>query len=84
MAKLTKKDRAALESVLQNAERAERYIMREDIAVCRVGKQPATTTREFTRSCDDRKLYEVERAYGSDLCGMQTAIGKLRDFLRSH
>ena len=78
--KLTRKQRAALESVLYDAERARAYIFSDDTAVAHVQKQ-ATTTRDFTRKADGRVLYEVEKAYGSHLCGLPDAVEKLKAFL---
>lgn len=81
MARLTKKDRRKLEAALEDIERAFAYIHGEDVAVCRVAQQ-ATTTLHYTRPADDRKLFEVERRIGSDLCRLEVARDALRVFLR--
>lgn len=75
---LTKKQRAAIECALRNAERAHAYIHDPRIAVCRRDSQ-ATTTLHYSRP--DGALYEVERAYGSDLTGLDNAIAELRSLL---
>lgn len=83
MAKLTKKDREALRAVLRNAERARDFLHSDRIAVARVEKTP-TTTLHYHRGKDSRCLYEIEKSYGSDLVGLDTAIGLLADYLVKH
>ena len=75
---LTKKQTAHLERVLQNLERAEKYIFAPETAVAR--RSHGTTTLDYMRP-DGKALYEVERAYGSDLTGLKSGIELLRDFL---
>lgn len=83
MARLTKADRKTLADALRNAERAANYVFSDHIAVARVSNT-ATTTLDFKRECDDRTLYEVEREYGSDLCGLRNAIDILGHYLATH
>jgi len=79
--KLTRKLQKRIEYALRNAERAEAYIMAKDVAVCR-RETFASTTLHYT--CPDGGiLYEVERAYGSDLTGLHNAIAELRSILAS-
>lgn len=81
MAKLTKKQTEELERVLRNLERAEKYIFAPDTAVAR--RSHGTTTLDYIRKSDGKALYEVERAYGSDLTGLKAGIEFLRDFLNT-
>lgn len=83
MARLTKAQTHALRRVLRNAERAQAYIMAPETAVARRASS-ATTSLHYRRESDGACLYEVERSYGSDLCGLETALGFLRDFLAEH
>ena len=80
MGTMTKKDRRAVETALDDAERAFAYIHRDDVAVCRVGSE-ATTSIHYSRKMDGRVLYEVERGYGSDLCRLEECIKALRRLL---
>lgn len=79
MAKLTKAQRAAIERALYDAKRAFRYVMADGIAVARKDTK-ATTTLHYSRS-DGASLYEVEKHYGSDLCGLADAIRRLEQVL---
>jgi hypothetical protein len=81
--RLTNKARAELRAVLRNAERARAYIHADSTAVCRRDRA-ATTTLHYSRRSDGAVLYEVERAYGSDLCGLDVAIERLGSFLATH
>lgn len=77
--KLTRKQRRTLEHVLADAQRAQMFLHRADVAVGRVS-QHATTTLHFTRA-DGQAFYAVDKHYGSDLVGLQSAIESLRAFL---
>jgi len=79
MATLTRKQRAAIEYALRNAERARAYLFSDSVAIARKGGV-ATTSLHYAR-VDGAVLYEVEKAYGSDLTGLDSAIGALRSFL---
>lgn len=81
--KLTKKAREELRAVLRNAERARAYIHSDHVAVC-YRQSHATTTLHYQRPSDGAALYEVERAYGSDLVGLDVAIERLGSFLATH
>ena len=65
--KLTRKQRQAIETALYHAKRAEAYIFSPDNAVCK--RSSGSTTLDYVRA-DGKALYEVEREYGSDLCGL--------------
>lgn len=90
MARLTKKQRWAIETALRNAERAQAYIMSDRIAVCAVGRH-ATTTMDFTQANGDpfspngkpRVLTPLTKEYGSDLVGLPNAIAELKSLLAS-
>ena len=83
MAKLTKAFRSELRSVLADCERARDYLLSDRTAVCLV-RPIATTTEDYTRAKDGRVLVEVAKEYGSDLCRLDAAIGRLSSFLVHH
>ncbi len=76
--KLNKRQTDKLMTILRNLEQSRAYIHRPDMALTVRGK--ATTTLHYTRQ-DGEALYEIERAYGSDLVKLDTAIQSLRLFL---
>lgn len=76
--KLTRKQVRELETALHDARRARAYIMAPHVAVAHRSK--GTTTLDYTRA-DGAALYEVEREYGSDLCGLDACIARLERFL---
>ena len=80
MAKVAAKRLAVIEKALRNLERGMAYVHSADTAVCKRGGF-ATTTLHYTRA-DGSVLYEVERAYGSDLVALQIAKETLESFLR--
>ncbi len=71
---LSKKQQLDLDEILRHANRAMDYLLRQDIAICRARNGLPSTTLDFTRPSDDRVLYEVEKTYGSDLCGLHDVI----------
>ena len=79
--KLTRKQVDALGRVLGDMERAWGYLVAEDTAVCIRGSF-ASTTLHYARA-DGRTMYEVEREYGSHLCGLPSAIKRLRAFVEA-
>ena len=79
MANLTRKQLAELDLAFRHARRAHDYLTRPDVAVARKG-QPATTTLHYTRA-DGSTLYEVNKEYGSDLTGLETAMSVLESFI---
>lgn len=82
MSKLTRKQNDRLVYTLRNLERASTYINGAEIAVARRDRL-ATTTLHYTRA-DGACLYEVERAYGSDLVGLQNGIEAIRALLKEN
>ena len=81
MAKLTRKQTAAVEYALRNLERAKAYIMSKDVAVARRGNF-ASTTLHYSRA-DGSTLYEIDREIGSDLCGLDNGINTLKMLLQT-
>jgi|CXWL01.1.fsa_nt_gi hypothetical protein len=79
MATLTKKQRASLELVLRDMKRARNYIFSPTLAIAHK-RAYGTTTLDYVRP-DGTALYEVTKEYGSDLCGLDTAIAHLERFL---
>ena len=82
MAKLTKLQRRTIQTALDHAQAAFSYVMSDRTAVCAV-MEHASTTRHFSRICDARVLYEVEKEYGSNLCRLAASIKTLQDMLES-
>ena len=79
MANLTRKQIESLEAVLYHAKRAEKYIYSPGVAVAI--RSHGTTALDYKRDVDNKALYEVEKEYGSDLCGLRDAIQRLERFL---
>ena len=93
MAKLTRKQREHLQSVLHDAERALRYIMAEDVVVARKSRVRSTSL-DYTRPNltpeaaavlrvpeDGGALTPVTKEIGSHLCGLPAAVASLKQFL---
>ena len=79
--KLLKRDRALLETVLGQLERAAKFIVSDDTLVCRK-KRVATTTLDFTNQ-QGVTCQEIDKYIGSELCLFFTAIHNLRSGLAS-
>lgn len=79
MSKLTKKQAAELESILRRLGEAEKYLMSDDVAVCRKGGV-ATTTLHYTRQ-DGSVLYEVNKEAGSQLVQLREGMRQLMNFI---
>lgn len=69
MAKLTKRQRHAIDRALYHLNRARRYLADPTVAVCHRGNV-ATTTLHYSRP-DGLTMYEVNKEYGSDLTGLE-------------
>jgi hypothetical protein len=93
MAKLTRKQRTHLNTILHDAQRALDYIMSEDVAVARRSRR-AGTSLDYTRAPlspeaaaalrvpeDGGALSIVAKDAGSHLCGLPAAVNSLRAFL---
>jgi len=82
MLKLRKKDRLRLEAVLAKLERGHRYLMQEDMLLCKREKM-ATTTLHFTNRQGDC-CYSLNKEIGSELCLLHTGIHELRKALEEN
>jgi len=94
MAKLTRAQRSTIASALHDAERALKYIMREDVAVARLSARPSTVldySREIAPDAAETlrvpagrsALTPVAKDIGSDLVGLAQAVSTLRSILAS-
>jgi hypothetical protein len=81
MAKLTKKQLSRIEYALRNLERANNYLMQENIVIAHKDNI-ASTTLHYSRN-DGKCLYEVEKNYGSDLTGLFNGISELKAIINS-
>ena len=79
MGRLTGKQVQTIENALYHLDRATRYIFAPQNAVCVRGTR-ADTTLHYTRA-DGQTMYEVQREYGSDLCGIRDARRALQAML---
>jgi hypothetical protein len=80
---MLERDRRELELVLLDLQRAMDFIKDERTAVCRVGFGMATTTLHMTRPSDSKIFYEINKHYGSQLCGLEEGMHKLRRMLEA-
>ncbi len=76
MAKLTKMQQKRIFYALCNLERARAYLFNPRLAIAKRDSM-ATTALHYARA-DGQCLYEVERAYGSDLTGLDNGIAELK------
>lgn len=79
MAKLTQKQIGYLEMVLRRLKITEKFILSQDIAVCRKGGA-ASTTLHYTRQ-DGSVLYEINKEAGSQLVQLFEAKRELEHFI---
>jgi len=79
--KLRVKDRARLQTILDNLERGRAYLMRQDVAVCKKGGSPTTTLHAVSKQGE--VYYEVNKEVGSELTLLHTGIGQLRQALEA-
>jgi len=79
VAKLTNKQIGYLEIILRNLSDAEKFIMEENIAVCRKGGI-ATTSLHYKRD-DGQVLYEISKQAGSQLVKLFEAKRLLENFI---
>lgn len=79
-ARLTKKQTNELMATLRHLERARAYLFAPHIAIAHKGTK-ATTSLHYVKPGDGSTLFEVEKAYGSDLTGLDMGIQSLRTFL---
>lgn len=77
---MLKRDRRELELILLDLQRAFDFIRSDRIAICRTGLNP-TTTLHMTRPMDGKVFYEINKEIGSQLCGLEEGMRKLRRML---
>lgn len=84
MAKLTRKQRAALAQVEHDLARALAFIKAPEVAVARRSAE-GTTSLHYVRAASALApagaLYEIEKEYGSNLTGLEAGLSRLRLFL---
>ena len=80
-AKLNKKQLALLHEVERHLNRAINFINSDSVAVCRKGKNNATTSLHFSRA-DGETRYDVDKHIGSDLTGLQDVKRLLGIFIK--
>ena len=83
MAKLTNRQIRDLRAIVNQLEWAQGFLHGDHITVARVERH-ATTNLHFTRTRDDRVLYEIDKEIGSPLCGYEDALKGLLGFIKSN
>jgi hypothetical protein len=82
---MTRKQRDRIDRAINHLNRALAYVEGPEVAVCRRSHhlQPigATCPADGYVNCGGHTLYEVERAYGSDLTGLRMGIDELAKLL---
>lgn len=78
--KIQTKVRRELELVLLDLKRANDYLTKADVAICRKGGV-ATTTLHMERKLDGAVFYEVNKEIGSNITGVEEGIRKLERLL---
>jgi hypothetical protein len=76
MAKLTKAQRIALGHIRYDLARGAEYLREQSTFIGRK-KSAATTTIDFSRPSDGVAVCEIEKEYGSNLCGVFSALESL-------
>jgi hypothetical protein len=94
MAKLTKKQREALHTILWNAQRASAYVHREDVALCHIREigadmngVPYPTSHSGWQSAmtpGREMIGPMIKSCGSDLCGLPDVVRQLSKFLEAN
>ena len=85
MAKLTKKQRKDLERALDQAEKAQAFIMQEDTLICRKDfKGKPYTTSHFYNEDLNLCITPSEKRYGSHLCQLSDSIQTIKSFLENN
>jgi azurin len=83
MAKLTNKQRQALEVTLDHLTRSLAFVMQQNMVLARVRDQ-ATTTLDFVRPSDGAVLTPTNKEIGSDFAMAHTALYELQSFLANN
>ena len=85
MAKLTKKQRKDLERALEQAEKAQAYIMKDSTLICTPDfKGKPYSTSHFYNEDQNLCISLVEKAYGSTLCQLGDSIQTIKNFLNDN
>lgn len=82
MAKLTKTPRSRIITALLEAERAQAFLLRDDVRVC-LTKRVATTTVDYIYPAGDPILAVITKEIGS-LTGLCNAVKILRRVLKEN
>jgi hypothetical protein len=78
--KLLRRDRKQLESVLENLERVQRFILSDRFCYV-MPKSMATTTTDLSDSQGRAFTCPLEKNVGTELCYLYTATGRLKRLL---
>lgn len=82
MAKLTKKQRKDLERALDQAEKAQAYIMKDTTLICSPDfKGKPYRTSQFYNEDQNLCITPIEKAYGNTLCQLGDSIQTIKNFL---
>ena len=82
MAKLTAAQVTAIETVMYHMERSAAYLANDRVVVA-IRKDVKTTSLDYVSDSGD-VLYAVDKEIGSDIAGLQMAMGYLKNFLQFH
>lgn len=82
MAKLTAAQDRAIETVLYHLERANKYLLQENVVLA-VRKDMATTTLDYSNVVG-KALAPVDKEIGSDIAGLSMGIEYLKNFVVFH
>lgn len=80
MAKLTAAQERSIETVLYHLKRSAQYLANDRVVIA-IRKDQATTTLDYVCQAGDA-LYAVDKEIGSDIAGLQMAIGYLENFAK--
>ena len=83
MAKFTKIQRSRIITALLEVERAQAFILRDDVRVC-ITKRMATTTIDYSNLAGDPVLVAISKKAGSNLTGLYNAVKILRRILEEN
>lgn len=83
MARLTKTQKAQLNQALHHAKRAQAFIKRPDIHVCRETKTTVEPHNTF-RNVDGTTVASINKDMGSDLTGIEAAMDAITAFMEQH
>lgn len=85
MAKLTKKQRKDLDRALDQAEKAQAFIMQKSTLICRADfKGKPYSSSQFYNEDKNLCIVPTEKSYGSHLCQLSDSIQTIKSFLESN